>query len=202
MAIYLDDQPMMWVGHSLAALLEAARKRLEPAGRIVVQVQVNGQFLVGPEIARHQNDPVNASDVRLASADPVELAQNTLQQLRSLLEQSGQALQEAGEAFQSDEAGRGMQALSRAMDLWHQLPQAVIQAAALTRLDVNAALPAGKTMTVFASDLAASLRGLRDGLTNRDTVALADALRYEWPRTVQAWDQLLANLQKKLQSEH
>jgi len=188
----------MWVGGNLGALLEAAKKRLEPTGRIIVQVEINGQALIGAELAKHRDDPITNATVSLASADPRELALSTLEQLQAYLKDAGENLHQAGEMFQTDRGAQAMRELGKAMDVWHQLPQALIQAATLTKVNLDSLLTPPSTMTALTSDLADKLRMLHEHLKNGDLVALADALTYEWPMLVATWDQLIVNFVKKL----
>jgi len=47
MAVYLDDEAVALEGDDLGGVLASASERLKPSGRVVVEVEVDGQKLVG-----------------------------------------------------------------------------------------------------------------------------------------------------------
>jgi hypothetical protein len=48
-------------------------------------------------------------------------------------------------------------------------------------------------------ELAGRLRGLMDSIRQRDTVAMADALVYEWPGAIDRWHELLEAMSQRLE---
>lgn len=199
MAVFLDDEPLEVSGGDLAAVLEAAQRRLKPEGRIVVEVQWEGRTLDSDQLRAHRHQPVEGVEVRLYSAEPGELALEALDQLRERLEASGQSLEQAAEAFQSDRPDEGMRLLAQGLDIWQRLPQAIMQVAELLGIDL-AKLDPAVDVAAATEELAERLRLLRDQVQVQDTLALADTLAYEWPGIVEKWQGFIEQIIRQIET--
>lgn len=199
MPIYLDDEPVTIVGENLAAVLDAARQKLEPTGRMVVEVQIDGQTLSGDELQEQAQTAVAASEIRLYSADPRELAIDALDQVRGRLAQVRDDQQAAADLLQQDKGVEAIQKVGDCIAGWMQTQQAVTLAANLSGVDLNTMQVGGKPATESMERLIGGLRSLKDALVHRDTVALADALAYEWPEQLDDWDRLAEELTRQIE---
>lgn len=191
MTIYLDDQPVQLEGTDLSAVLTAANDHLAPGGRILVEVQLDGQSLVSDHLEENLGMAVGQKELRLYSADPQELAVLTLQQVRQKLEDTGEAQTQAAQLLQEDRQDEAMRQVGRAIEGWQQTQQAALYSAQLLQMDLDDKRVDGQTITELVGQLIEQLRVLRDLLSSGDTVGLADVLAYEWPQTVDTWDQLI-----------
>jgi hypothetical protein len=191
MPIYLDDEAVTLSGDSLGDVLSAAREQLAEHKRVVVEVQIDGQSLVDSEIDEQQDAAIGDREVRLFTADPVALAVGTLGQVREVLDVAQRVQTEAAELFQEDRSADAIQRVAEAMSIWQQTQQAVLHSAVLLELDLDQRTVAGTPVSETVNDLIGHLMSLRDQLAAGDTVAVADALAYEWPQTVQHWQKLI-----------
>ena len=194
MAIYLDGQPADLAGDTLGAVIDAARARLAAAGRLLVEVSLNGEAYHGDDLRAQRQSPVGGGEVILVSADPRELAGTTLQQVRASLEDARAAQHDAAERFQQDQPAEAMQQVGRAIEVWQGTQQAVVQSARLVGIDLNQRVFENQPMSVVIDSLVLQLRSLRDLLSAGDTVGLADSLAYEWPELTDRWDRLLGEM--------
>lgn len=201
MAIYLDDQPVQLEGADLGTVLEAARRRVEPQGRVVVEVRLDGAEVVGDELDRQRAAPVAAADLRLYTAAPRELAAATLEQLGPRLADARAAQSEAAELFQQDRAGEAMRRVGDAIEAWRQTQQAALQSAMLLGIDLERRTFEGQPIQAFTQELLERIRALRDAISAGDTVTLADALAYEWPELTDRWERLIQELLETVRSE-
>lgn len=199
MPIYLDDEPVTIVGENLAAVLDAARRKLEPSGRLVVEVQLDGATLSSDQLQERADAAVAASEVRLYSADPRELAIDALDQVRGRLAQVRDDQQAAADLLQQDKGVEAIQKVGACIAGWLQTQQAVTLAANLAGVDLNTLQVGGKPATQCMERLIEGLKSLKDALVHRDTVALADALAYEWPEQVDDWDRLVERLTEEIE---
>lgn len=200
MGIYLDDQAVLLEGRTLGAVLESARQRLHLRGRMVVEVCLDGQPLLGSALQAQSEMPVGMSDLRLYSAHPHELAATTLQQVVEQLNEVRQVHTQAAELFQSDEASKAMPLLGQAMEQWTHAPVAVVRTAELLGLATNQPLVEGVSIDQAASELALQLRQLRDQVAAGDVVALGDAMAYEWTATADRWTALVRAMLSLIES--
>lgn len=194
MAIYLDDEPTELAGEGLAEILASASEVLAADGRVVVEVMVDGEAITGDALGDHQNAAVGDTEIRLTSADPKALAVSTLTQVREQLPFAGTLHEQAAEQLQADNPSEALQHISEAIELWIMTQEAVLGAAGVVGLGLDDVKVDGEPMSGFTDELIEKLHGLKDLIVNKDTVALADALAYEWPAIVQRWDELIETL--------
>jgi hypothetical protein len=200
MTIYIDDEMADLPGDDLAALLDAAQSLLEPTGRVVVEVQLDGRPLTGEELEQRQGEPITDADLRLYSADPKALAAQTLEQVRERLQHALVLQEQAADLFQHDEPGQALGKIAEAVEVWMQAQQVVSYSAALIQLDLAEMIVDDTPLTTFTDQLIDKLRSLKELITHNDSVGLADALSYEWPQVVQQWDRLLGEMAQAMAS--
>lgn len=191
MAIYLDGQPIELAGSDVGAVLNAARAKLAESGRVIVEVEIDGNRLVDADLDEQQHTAVDGHDLRLTTADPGELAADTLAQVRTRLDDLRQIQADAAELFQQDKTGDAVQKVAQAMGIWQQAQQAVLHSAVLTQIELDDRTVDDQPVNDTINLLADQLRELRDALTNGDTVTAADALAFEWPDTIDRWQALV-----------
>lgn len=194
MAVYLDDQAVELTGGSLVEVLRAAQQRIAPDGRVLVEVRLDGESLTGDKLAQSSESDVTAVEVRLYSADPKVIAADALDQVRRKLAVVRQGQQEAAELFQQDRGLEALRTLAAWIDAWLQVQQAVTEAASLVSIDLAEFDVDGTPGSKLMEQLIGGLRELKDGIIRQDTVALSDALLYEWPAIVDQWDRLIERL--------
>ena len=202
MAIFLDDQAVELGGGDLAAVLQAAQQRLAADGRVVVEVQLDGESLAGNELELRQNAQVGQAELRLYSAAPAEVAMETLEQVRHRLEAVRQTQGEAADLLQQDRAAEALQKVAVSVEGWMQTQQAVAMVAGLTDIDLNAITVDDQPVAAITESLVDALTTMKELLGAGDTVAMADALAYEWPEHVDAWDRLVEQLLTEIEENH
>lgn len=195
MPIHIDDQPSTLPAGSLRELLAAVSDELAPAGRVVVEVRIDGQSVTGPDLEDDQ--PTKAdSDIRVYSAKPGDLVVGVLEDVRAQLTESQKLQQKAAELLQQDEPAQAMGLVKQSIDGWLQAQQAVGQSAQLLQIDLSAITIEDQTVLERMTGLIASLTELKDAVVANDFVALADALQYEWPDITERWDAALGAIIK------
>jgi len=200
MAVFVDDEPVYLTGQDLGSILAAAREHLAPEGRVVVDVAVDGQSLSGEQLEEPGQVDTSGAEVRLYTADPRQLAVETLTQVKGRLSDAASLHERAAELLQQDQASEGLKQVAESIEVWLQTQQAVQHSATLLGFDLNTLEIDGKPMAQLTSELAEQLRGLKDMLNSGDTVALADALAYEWPETVELWSRVVQGLIDRIEA--
>jgi hypothetical protein len=201
MSVFVDDEPAALSGQTLDALLGAARQHLEGSGRVVVDVTVEGEALSGAQLEQPEQVSTDGKEVRFYTADPRQLAVDTLRQVKDQLSEAQPMHEQAAELLQQDQPSEGLQKVAQLVEVWLQTQQAVQHSATLLGMDLDALEVEGTPMSQLTDHLAEQLRGLKDMLNNGDTVALADALAYEWPETVQQWTGLVQALIDRIEGQ-
>jgi len=199
MTIYLDDQPLQLKGRDLKSLLVAASDHLSDAGRIVVEVQVDGQPLVEEALDQQYTEELGDAEVRLYSADPSELAVMTLEQVKEKLNDARQAQAQAADFFQEDKLDLALKQVVGVIEVWQQTQQAVLQSVQLLGMSLDNMEVEGRSVPDMTDALLNQVSGLRDLLSAGDTVGLADAMAFEWPQTANDWEELMTELRGWIQ---
>lgn len=191
MATFIDDQESAFAGSTLGDILDAASQQVESRGRIVVEVHLNGEPLIGEEIDKQRSAAVQGSEVRLITANPRELASETLGQVLTLLEDARDAQSQAAELFQQDKAPEAIRQIGRAVEVWQQTQQAVLFSSMLVGLKLDDQTFENEPLTAMTDGLLRQITELRDMLAANDTVALADSLGFEWPEMTDRWQRMI-----------
>lgn len=191
MPVKIDDQPVALEAGSLRALLAAARDHLAPAGRLVVQVQLDGEPVVDEALDSDQPTDFTGVEVQMYSASPADLAVGALEQAREQIAEARAQQEQAAELLQQDEPAKALDLVGSSIAGWIHAQQAVTQVAQLMGLDLSAITVGDGSVAGRIQDLLARLVELKGLLEASDHVALADALAYEWPEATEQWDAAL-----------
>jgi len=191
MATYLDGQSVALGGDTLGAVIDAACDQLDAGGRIIVEVEVNGLTLVGDELTAARAESVAEKEVRLVSAVPQELAVDALQLASQRLNDARSSQGEAADLLQQDQSQPAFSKIGEAVTAWQQTQMAVLSSSQLLGLNLDEQLLDNEPVSETVNALIKQLRELHELLLAADTVALADALAYEWPETIDRWQQLI-----------
>jgi hypothetical protein len=202
MPAFLDDRPFASAATTLDGLLDAARQDAEAQGRMIVEVAIGGQSLLGDALDAQRGQALPDADVRLYSADAAQIAVEALHELRGSMDRIDQLHDTAAEQLQRGEQAQGLQTVGQVIELWLGVQQGVGQVAGLAEIDLDR-LPVGDTTAkdLFAL-LLARLHELKALIEANDTVALADALAYEWSEITAPWADLIDALIARLDPPH
>lgn len=198
MAIYLDDEPTALTGDDLSSVLAAAREQAQRDGRVVVEVQVDGEAVGADQLDAADEIAVADREVRLYSAEPKALARQTLEQVRPRLAEVKQIQEQAAEHLQQDEGPQAMARVRDMIEIWLQTQQAVLHSAVLVGIDLNELKVDDTPFERITAELLAKLQEVKVLLETQDSVALADTLQYEWPDLADQWDRLLGSMLENL----
>lgn len=196
--IHIDDQPSTLTAGSLRELLAAVSHELAPAGRVVVEVRVDGEPISGPALDDDQ-PTADTSDIRVYSARPSDLVVGILEEVRTQLAASQEMQQQAADHLQQDDPAKAMDLVRESINGWLQAQQAVGQSAQLLQLDLQSIRVDDQPVMGRMNELIVSLTELKDIVVANDFVALADALQYEWPGITDRWDAALGAIIKHVE---
>jgi len=197
--IYLDNQEVEFHADSIGSAITTATDVLGGQGRVVVEVRLGDRLLTGLDLTGSQTRPIGSDDLWLYSANPKNLAMDTLVQVRAQLNEAPGVLQQAADLLQRDQANEAMAQVSDMIGLWLATQQAVQRSAALMGVDLDQVSVGDQTVGLLARELVGHLHTLKQVLEDRDTVALADMLAYEWPGQMQKWGQLVNTLSGQIE---
>jgi len=200
MPTFLDDAPFATDAATLDGVLDAAQADARSNGRMIVEVSLDGQSLVGEDLDARRPQPINQAEVRLYSADGAQVAAEALREVRQSIDQIDQLHDRAAEQLQRGEQSEGMQAVSQVIELWLGVQRAVGQSAAVAGIDLDGFEFGGTSAKALFAGLLERLQELKALIEANDTVALADALAYEWKEITGPWAELVDTLTARVEA--
>jgi len=201
MEIFIDGHPVDLACRDLDGALDAAAKHLSPRGRIVVEVEADGRDLVGEDLEHERAAGAAPACLNLLSADPRDLVEVALEEVRQGLVEAQRLQVEAAELLQKDNLPAAMENIGEAVDHWQDLQKVVVQAGSLLANDIGMIRVGEVSVEETVVALAERLKDLRMLLGAGDTVAVADELMYVWPDLCERWDQTLAAIIEVVQED-
>lgn len=198
MPVLIDDIPIDLPGETLGEVLLAAKQRLDPSGRMIVEISVDGDNLVGDAIHDRAHESIEQRELSLTTADTRGLVVELLEQVRGGLDEALRRQEAAADCLQRDEQVDALKHIGEAMSIWQQTEQAVRQCADLMAIELTELGADDASFEELCGNLITQLESLRDLLQARDTVAVADTLAYEWPETTEKWKGLVERLLEKV----
>ncbi len=190
-------------GATLAQALAQAALRLRESKRIIVEVRVDGEVLPGEALRARGEESLAGRRVEMETAQPRELAGAALGQLRSELDEARVLHESAAGKLQRGRWEDAVGDLRAALGHWQRVQAGVGQCLKLLGAGL---LRAGDgpdlDLAPALDELAVRLRGLMESVRQRDTVAMADALVYEWPAAIDRWHELLEAMSQRIDDPH
>ncbi|QDU33805.1 hypothetical protein KS4_18630 [Poriferisphaera corsica] len=200
MKVYLDDQLLELEVSTVGDAVEEASDHAGKTGRIVVEVSLNGDQMSGEVLdAAMSRIFADGDELKLISADTVELAVEVLDEVRGQISEVQQRQQEAADLLQQDDAPAALAVIAEIVDGWLWVQQGVSQSTSLVGLRLDEVKVEGEPVEKYAAELLKQLAGLKELIINQDLITMADALAYEWPEVCEKWDKLVLGLIEAIQ---
>lgn len=198
MRAWLDDAPLTVTAPTIAAGLDAARRRAESSGRVVVEATIDGHPIPESVLLEPPVDEVDA-ELRFLSADPGELVANTLRGVAETLAAAKSDQQAAAELIQTGRMPEAMERLQTALRTWETVRQVVADGCSLMGQpsdEVRITLATGDVRRLgdATAALAGALNEIKRAFGTQDWPALADALGFDLQDQADAWQDLLLGL--------
>jgi hypothetical protein len=201
MRVLLDDSPCSVKAESISAALRSVAGEADRAGRVIVDVYVDGHRCSADDLDRLDSQTGAVSELRLVSADPSVIVAEALESAETALADADALQRDAAELLQAGHSVEAFSRLTGAVSLWTSVRQAVADGCALVDLDLDSLKVGDEPASAIIGMLTDHLRQLRSSLESLDVVRLADLLLYEMPAVIGAWHELLASLHECLNLE-
>ncbi len=190
----LNDAP------DLSAALDLAREHAESAGRLIVDILVDGQ--PAPDSIFEEDSPDHSSinEMRFTTADIkaliVESAQTAIDSIELL-----KSDQDAGvEQIRSGEIADSMETMRSIMEGWQAVRDIVDQIAQLAGIDIPSFSVGADTGAQIVQSLSDALSEVRETLQNEDWSSLGDVIEYDLTEQAAKWSSLLSALIQRVES--
>ena len=194
MQILIDEVPCNVDAGTVGEAIESASDLARDRGRLIVDVSVDGSRLTEADLESSRRHGETARIIRFTSADPVEIVTHTFQDAEEALADADVLQREAAELLQSDMHTVSMDKLNEAVSIWLSVQEAILKGAQVVGLDLDTVHVDGASVQELIARLNERLTAVRRSLQDRDVIALADTLLYEFPQIVEQWRGLLRDL--------
>ena len=194
MRVLLDDQPctteVTTIGEAVAVAADAA----EQAGRLVVEVRVDGTPLSEEELQEHGRLESGADEVQLLTTTMNALLGETFTHAAEALVEADAIQQQAAEQMQAGNPADGMQRLLEALEIWGGIRDAVVKGLALADISPEEIRIEEVGLPDAIGALQVRLGGLKAAMVAEDVAATCDCLLYDLPESTREWTTILAGL--------
>ncbi len=198
MQILIDEVPCNVDAGTVGEAIESASELARNRGRLIVDVTVDGRRLTEADLASSRRHDEAAEIIRFTSADPVEIVTHAFEDAQDALTEADELQREAAELLQSDQHTVSMDKLNEAVSIWLSVQEAIVKGAQVVGLDLDTVHVDGTPFQEVIHRLNGCLKIIRRGLQDRDEIALADTLLYEFPQIVEQWRGLLRELRARI----
>ncbi|TVQ54873.1 MAG: hypothetical protein EA377_04465 [Phycisphaerales bacterium] len=198
MQIWLDTEPCDLQADSVGTAIAACASLAEERGRMIVEIEVDGESWGQQQLEQPECLGRVAGEVRLTSAEPRDLVQQTFTDAVAALEEAETMQTRAAEKIQADQQAEAMEEIREVCGIWLAVQQAVQQGTELIDVDLNELKVNDTTAPAIIEQLRKQLMIIREQLEAQDHLALADTLLYDCPAVIQNWRDMLDSLQRGL----
>lgn len=207
MRVYLDEKAVGGEHGELARALRAGVEEARRAGRVVVEVYLDGERVDGAVLldAGVAGD-VRVGEVRLVSVEPRGLVRATLQDAAAALESAAACQRSCAGLIQAGKVEEALGPLSSALQTWQAVREAVEKGTALAQLPLDEmTFPGGASgadrMVDLIGSLASRLEEVKRSLGAQDWSGLADVMEYDMAEQAARWREVLGMLAAALERE-
>lgn len=198
MQILIDEVPCNMDAGTVGEAIKSASDLARDRGRLIVDVTVDGSRLTEADLTSSRRHDEAAEIIRFTSADPVEMVTHAFEDAQDALAEADELQREAAELLQSGQHTVAMDKLNEAVAIWLSVQEAIVKGAQVVGLDLDTVNVGGAPLQDMIHRLNECLKIVRRGLQDRDEIALADTLLYEFPQVVEQWRGLLRDLRARI----
>lgn len=201
MRVLLDDQPCSTSATTIGEAVAAAADAAEKAGRLVIEVLVDGSALSEEDLQEDGRLANSADEVQLLTTTMNELLRDTFVHAAEALGDADTVQKEAAEFIQSGRQNEGMQNLLTALETWGGIRDAVVKGLGLADISPENVTIEGIGLPDAIGRLQIRLGGLKEAMVAEDVSATCDCLLYDLPESTAEWRTILSGLAKRFTPE-
>jgi len=188
MQVYLDDRPLAVEGETLADALRDGRAAAIRRGRVIVEVEADGEQTPGEHLSRPPTRRPYAKVLHLRTAEPGSLVRVTLLEAADVLPLVRSLQTGASEQVQAGRLSEAMTKLSEALRLWGDVRRVVQDGCALLGVPATSGWGEGALTEEMAGELVARLADLKKAVASQDWASLSDLLAYDLEEQALQWE--------------
>ena len=208
MRLLLDDTPVELDRPTLACALETGIERASAAGRVIIEVTLNGESVDGDDLEHPSEEEMPDAEVALRTAQPVALVRTTLMEASDVLAEVVPLQQAAAAEIHAGRAQDAVASMTGALEIWQTVQGVVVKTTEMLQItpdELTLEEPdagGGRiSMGSRITELGAALVEVRDALRDGDLARVADAMEYDLVEKAKLWQGLLCAVAEALRGE-
>ncbi|MDG2021827.1 MAG: hypothetical protein P8J59_07745 [Phycisphaerales bacterium] len=194
MRILLDENPCDIQANSIGEAIAAAADAAERAGRLVVEVRVDGAMFSEDDLQTGARLAEMAEEVQMLTTTLEELLRDTFLQAAEALADVDTVQRTAAEALQQSRTAEGMQSLMKSLETWAGIKDAVVQGLSLAEISPDQVAFEDVRLPDAIVSLQDRLEKLKEAMVTEDISATCDCLLYDLPEATRDWRIILTGL--------
>ena len=197
MRVLLDDQNCFIDVNTIGEAVAAAADAAEQAGRLVVEVRVDGDSLSDEELQEPGRLEATAEEVQLLTTTMNILLRETFLHAAQALLEADAVQRNAAELMQGGQAAEGMQSLLGALETWSGIRDAVVKGLGLADVNPEEIVVNDVRLPDAIGGLQIRLGALKAAMVAEDVAATCDCLLYDLPESTRDWHIILGGLAER-----
>jgi hypothetical protein len=202
----LDGRELTIEEPTLASALEAARAAALQAGRVIIEVELDGRPVPEEQLSRPGTAPMPNSEVRFMTAEPRALVRTTMLEIADIMPRLREEQQRAAEHLQRGQMSEAFDSLKEVLGVWDAVRRAVDEGPALLNIPLEQILVSktgvplnergGQAELVIGhiGRLSDVLSDVKASLESQDWSTLSDLLSGELDEAGARWEQILRDM--------
>lgn len=195
MQLWIDDTQLDTV-ESIELAFEIARKHAEEAGRLIIDIQADGEPIDDALIDTPPTDNAGINELRLTTTDPAAFLVETIRSAKDALDLTREDQTAAADLIRTGKLEPAIESLQAVLEGWHAVRDVVGQSATLAEIDIDTLeITDAKGTTITGAQcvdaLSKALAEVRVSITKQDWASLGDAIEYDLDDQATTWAALL-----------
>jgi hypothetical protein len=199
MQIWIDSTQLA-DSSSIEEAFELARKHAEETGRLIIDIQADGQPIDDSLLDNPPTDSAGIEEIRLTTTDFNAFLTETVESAKEALALTQEDQNTAADLLRSGELEQAMTTIGAVLAGWQAVRDVFAQTAALADIDVDTITADSKTGSQCAESLSVALKEVRSALETQDWSSLGDAIDCDLDDQATLWNLLLDNTIERVKS--
>lgn len=201
MEIIIDDTPVDELAVENGTIEEALhhiQTACCPAERMVVGVRLDGKDVRSDAMAEALKKPMSTLQrLEISTGTKAELVMEAMTQASACLSDSVRACHEAAAMLTEGRTAEAAESLGKCFRVWQQVHEAISKSIAMLDMDAASCTINGEPLAGVIGKPIETLVQIKEALTVRDHVLLADVLEYEFEDVTNWWHALIARIREE-----
>lgn len=175
----------------LESAFDLAREHAEKTGRLIIDIQADGQPIDDALLDEPPTDTAGISELKLTTTDLVAFLVETIHSAKEALALTREDQNNAADQIRTGDLEPAIGSLKAVLEGWHAVRNVVEQTAVLGNFEVQSLVVADTTGAACIESLSKALQEIRTQLEKQDWSSLGDALDCDLDEEATRWDALL-----------